>query len=59
MIIITWILFSNIVDSLRSIREIAIFGNSKDNITIYKYFIVGEEILTSNLLEGLSLVINL
>jgi hypothetical protein len=35
------------------------FGNSKDSIAIHKYFIAGEEILISNLTEGLSLVIDL
>jgi len=30
------------------------FGNGKDGIAIYKYFIAGEEILISNLMEGLS-----
>jgi len=40
-------------------RDCHTFGNSKDSIVTHKYFIVGKEILISNLMEGLSLVIDL
>jgi len=40
-------------------RDCHAFGNSKDSIVTHKYFIVGKEILMSNLTEGLSLVIDL